>query len=223
MSPFRSIGRGLAVTALAVGALATAATTASAHAGIESSRPANGAQLTAAPRAITLTFAEKIRLDGKGSRLIDGTGTLVPATITAKGSKVVFVPRTALPQGRYAAAWHLISADGDTVEGAISFTVAQPNPKGPSVTVPTIPKVPTTLSAAAPGSRTISFTSTASAGDVEWTSAAVPEPITWEAEGNGAKVAATGVLPTAGVWSFTATLTKGANVTVVKGKVTLRG
>jgi len=51
----------------------------------------------------------------------------------------------------------------------------------------------------------------------------VPEPITWEAEGNGAKVAATGVLPTAGVWSFTATLTKGANVTVVKGKVTLRG
>lgn len=217
------LGRGLAVTALTAGALAAATTSASAHAGIESSTPRNGAQLKAAPTAVSLTFAEKVKLDGKGSRLIDGTGKRVPAKVTAKGTKVLYVPATTLAPGRYAAAWHLISVDGDTVEGAISFTVAQPNPKGTPVTIPTTPKVPTTLSAATPGSRTIVFDSKATAGDVEWTSTAIPEPITWEAAGNGSKVAAKGVLPTAGTWSFTATLTKGSQVTVVKGAVTLHG
>ncbi|MEI6362025.1 MAG: copper resistance CopC family protein [Actinomycetes bacterium] len=216
-------GRGLAVTALAAGAIAAATTSASAHAGIESSTPANGAQLSAAPKAVALTFAEHIKLNGKGTRLIDGSGNTVPAKVTAKGTKVVFVPNAKLPKGRYAAAWHLISVDGDPVEGAISFTVASPSAKGKPVSIATVPKVPTTISAAAPGSRTIVFDSKASAGDVEWTSAAIPEVINWEAEGNGSKVSATGVLPTNGEWSFTATLTKGNLVTVVKGKVTLSG
>jgi methionine-rich copper-binding protein CopC len=223
MTLLSTIGRGIAVTALTAGALAAATTPASAHAGIESSTPDNGAQLATAPRAVTLSFAEKVKLDGKDSRLIDGTGKTVPARVTAKGTKVVFIPTTTLPSGRYAAAWHLISVDGDAVEGAISFTVATPNPKGTPIRIPTVPKVAAALSAAAPGSRTIVFDSTATAGDIEWTSAAIPEEIVWEASGNGRKVTAKGVLPTAGEWSFTATLTKGSAVTVVKGKVTLHG
>lgn len=218
-----TLGRGLAAAGLTAIALAAGITTASAHAGLGSSSPANGAQLAKAPRAVTLVFPEKVKLDGKGTRIIDGNGTRVPAKASVKGGRVTLTPAAPLPAGRYAAAWHLLSADGDAVEGAISFTVATPNPAGTPVTIAAKPNVPTTLSAAAPGSRTITFTSKATLGDVEWTSSAVPEPINWEATGKGGKVTATGVLPTAGVWSFTATLENGSAVTVVKGSVTLRG
>lgn len=217
------IGRAGAVVVLAAATLLAGVTAATAHAGIESSSPANGAQLATAPKAITLTFAEKVRLDGKGSRLLDGAGKVVPTKVRAKGTKVTFTPQKTLPAGRYAAAWHLVSVDGDPVEGAISFTVATENPSGTPVSIATVPKVPTTLSAALPGSRTLFFSTAAKSGDVEWTSARIKEPITWVVRGSGTKAAAKGVLPTAGTWKFTATLENGSQVLVVTGKVTISG
>jgi len=220
---FARLGRACAVMVLAAAAVLTGVNVASAHAGIESSSPVNGAQLAAAPRVVKLTFAEKVHLDGKGSRIIDGTGATVPAKVRAKGTTVTFTPLSPLPAGRYAAAWHLISVDGDAVEGAISFTVATPNPSGTPVSIRTVPKVPTTLSAALPGSRTLFFSTAAKAGDVEWTSKAVSEPITWVVKGSGTKASAKGVLPVAGTWDFTATLENGTQVLIVKGKVTIAG
>ena len=216
-------GRVLTTIAL-VGALTLATTSiASAHAGIEKSSPANGAQLKSNPKKVVLTFAESIKLDGKDSRLIDQTGSTVPGTVKAKGHTVTFTPKAPLAAGRYAAAWHLISVDGDAVEGAISFTVKVPNPAGTPQAVTAKPAIPTTLDGNLPGSRTITFTSKAKAGDVEWTSAKLPEAINWEAEGKGGKVSGTGVLPWPGVWTFTATLTdSNSNVVVVKGSVTLK-
>jgi hypothetical protein len=166
-------------------------------------------------------FGEKVSLGGKGTRIVDGKGKTVAAVATATGKRVVLVPSKPLPAGRYAAAWHLISVDGDAVDGAVSFTVATANPKGASVVVPTLPKVPTVLSAARPGSRTLAFTTRAKSGDVEWTSSALPEPIAWSVRGDGQSAKAAGVLPIAGTWSFTATLVNGTGVVVVKGRVTL--
>ena len=216
-------GRALSAIALSAVVVLTAAPIAFAHAGIENSSPGNGAQLKSAPKAVVLTFAEAIKLDGSSSRLIDQTGAPVPATVKAKGHKVTFTPKSALPAGRYAAAWHLISVDGDPVEGAISFTVKVPNPKGSPQVVTSKPAIATTVDGDLPGSRTITFVSKAKAGDIEWTSAKLPEAINWEAEGNGKKVTSTGVLPWAGIWKYTATLTDAqSNVIVVTGTVALK-
>jgi methionine-rich copper-binding protein CopC len=224
MNPFRTPGRALAALTLAAATLLATAPMAAAHAGIESSSPRNGAQLQSAPKAVTLTFAESIKLDGKGSRLIDQTGATVPAVVKAKGHKVTLTPASPLPAGRYAAAWHLISTDGDAVEGAITFTIATANPRGPAQVLTTKPAVPATLNGTLPGSRTLALLTKGTTGDVEWTTAKLPEAVTWIATGNGKKATATGVLPWAGVWSFTATVTDAnSNVLVVKGTVTLKG
>jgi methionine-rich copper-binding protein CopC len=217
----RTLGRAAAVVALLSTSLLVGATSASAHAGIASSSPANGARLSAAPAAVVVRFAEKITLTGTDSRLIDRNGATVAAKVTAKGRKVTWTPQAPLAAGRYAAAWHVLSADGDAVDGAISFTVDVPNPPGTPVKVDAKPKVPTVISAARPGSRTLFFTTDARSGDVEWTSKAIPEPIAWTVKGNGTTAKATGVLPTSGTWTFTATLTSAKAVTIVTGSVRL--
>ncbi|MBK9739215.1 MAG: copper resistance protein CopC [Actinobacteria bacterium] len=223
MKPFHTTGRAISIALVAVLALVAGATSASAHAGLGSSSPANGARLAAAPKAVTLVFEEKVSLDGTGTRIIDENGKTVPADVTSSGRKVTLVPASRLAPGRYAVAWHVISADRDAVDGAISFTVATPNGKGPSVVLPTMPKVPTTLSAALPGARTLTFTTRARSGQVEWTSSKLREPITWTVKGNGTTARSRGVLPMPGTWSFTATLVNGTGVVVVKGKATLAG
>jgi methionine-rich copper-binding protein CopC len=224
MNPFLRPGRVVAAIALGATVLLSAAPAASAHAGIESSSPKNGAQLMSAPRTVALTFAEPIKLDGTGSRLIDQNGATVPSVVKAKGQHVTFSPRSPLAAGRYAAAWHLISADGDAVEGAITFTIATRNPKGAAQVIATKPRVPTTLDGTLPGSRTLTLITKGTSGDVEWTSARLPEELVWEIAGDGTKAKATGVLPWAGVWSFTATVTDAqSHVVIVKGTVTLKG
>jgi copper transport protein len=221
MPSIRTLGRVAALAALVSIASLAGSGPASAHAGISSSSPANGARLSSAPQAVVVTFAEKVKLDGSGSRLIDMNGKTVPGKVSAKGRKVTFTPRSSLGSGRYAAAWHVLSADGDAVEGAIAFTVSIPNLPGTPVKIATKPKVTTVISAAVPGSRTLFFTTTARSGDVEWTSPSLPEPIAWTIKGNATTAKATGVLPMSGPWSFKATLTSGARVTVVSGTVTL--
>jgi methionine-rich copper-binding protein CopC len=221
MPRFTFVGRTIAVVALATATVIASVTTVSAHAGIDSSSPVNGAQLSSSPVQITLKFAETVKLDGTESRLINQKGNRIKAKVTTHGKRVVFVPAVPLPAGRFAAAWHLVSADGDAVEGAISFTVATHNITGTPVPVTTSPKVPTTLSTALPGARVLMFTTKARAGEVQWTSSKISEPITWTVKGDGTKAAARGVLPTSGTWNFTATLNDGSAVLIVKGKVTL--
>ncbi|MDQ5975025.1 MAG: copper transport protein [Actinomycetota bacterium] len=214
----------LAAVAVAVGALLVAPSPATAHTDVQSTSPANGAELASAPGAVTVTFGEKVVPTGSDTRIIDGQGRVVPARVTARGRTVTITPRSPLPRGRYAAAWHVRSADGHTVEGAISFTVGTPNVPGPEVAIAAKPRVPTTLSASRPGSRTLAFTTKARSGEVVWTSADLPEPLVWEIDGDGTTATATGVLPTAGRWTFEATLElPGISVVIVTGSVTLKG
>ena len=217
-------GRALAIAAAAALTVMVAAAPVSAHAGIASSSPANGAQLTAAPKSVTLTFEEKVRVDAAGTRIVDAGGATVPGKVAAKGTTVTITPAKPLASGRYAATWQVSSGDGHTVYGAIAFTVDQPNPKGAPAKVTTMPRVPTMISAALPGSRTLTMTSKARSGDIEWTHADLPEPMLWEFAGNGTKGTATGVLPMPGEWLFEATLDMpGGAVVVVSGSVTLKG
>ncbi len=216
--------RALAALPLVILVTVLAPSNASAHADVESTSPRNGAQLASAPAAITFAFHESVRLAGHATRVTDGEGRRVQAKVVASGTTITITPRSALPAGRYAATWNVISQDGDEVTGSIAFTVDQPNPLGPSVPVATRPTIPSSLSTGMPGSRTLTMQTAARSGAVEWRNAAVPGPITWMLSGDGRIGSARGVLPTAGRWTFRATLDmRGGGLVIVTGSVTLAG
>jgi methionine-rich copper-binding protein CopC len=136
--------------AIAGVALVAVATPALAHAGLKSSNPAEGASLATAPTEIQLTFSEivspspdAVKVTGPdGTQWTVGKSTTVNATLTAP-------VQPAGPAGNYTITYTVKSADGDTVSGAVHFTLA--TAVAPSSTAP--PSSTTTAaasSAAAP-------------------------------------------------------------------------
>lgn len=112
---------------VAVAVLVTAAP-ADAHAVLESSTPADGAELRATPARITLTFNEPVATTGGGVRLFDATGATValgPPDATPPSQVQVPIERR-LPTGSYIATWRVVSADGHPVRGALVFSVGDP-------------------------------------------------------------------------------------------------
>jgi copper resistance protein C len=107
-----------------------------AHAELESSTPANGATLPAAPTTVSLTFGEPVTLRADPIKVTGpgdvawtvGKATISGATITA--------PVTATgPAGAYTLAWQVVSDDGDAVKGEVRFTLsAAATPATPTVT-----------------------------------------------------------------------------------------
>ncbi|MFB9691346.1 copper resistance CopC family protein [Amycolatopsis plumensis] len=136
----------VAVTAL----LATAAP-ASAHAGLKSSNPAEGASLATAPSKIELTFGEAVKPDTITVTGADGTKWETGApTVT---DAVVTVPVTpAGPAGKYVIAYKVTSEDGDPVSGTVNFTLT-------AAVAPSTTAAPTTSSSAAAPSSTAPPTS----------------------------------------------------------------
>lgn len=110
----------LGIVAMAGVLLASAAF---AHAKLMSASPADGAQLTEAPKALTLTFAEAVKL---ASVAVSSSRHAIPVTIdrAAKAAAAVVVPLPALPPGRYEVRWSTISPDdGHVSKGSLAFTV----------------------------------------------------------------------------------------------------
>lgn len=133
----------------AVGAMAVAmllgllvVTPASAHDALVSTDPANGATVSTAPDAVTLTFDEPalaigttLRVIGPGGDVQSGYPRLVDNTVTQDLAR-------GIPAGSYRIAWRVTSADGHPVSGELSFTASAPNPRvlptgSPSATVAT--------------------------------------------------------------------------------------
>ncbi len=202
---------------LGTGALLACPTAASAHADYVSSSPGNGASITSAPSRITVKFNEPISLGSGGVRLLDGTGAQIAVTGTARGNTITIRPSSTLKPSRYAAAWHVLSDDGHLVSGASSFAVKTTSPKARPSMIPTTPAVPTRISGARVGSRTVVFDRRIKSGMVEWTTSRLSEPLTWKAYSAHAKGKSVGILPFAGTWSMKATLYTGTAVIVVTG------
>ena len=119
--------------ALVVLLLLVCAPGAGAHAVLVSSDPVDGARLSSAPAAVTLTFDEAVRLVPDGVAVIsatDGTRVSTAATLSNGGSTVVLALRANLARGSYTATWRVISADTHEVTGSISFGVGQ-DPQAP--------------------------------------------------------------------------------------------
>ena len=108
----------------AVVALLVGAAPAFAHARLESSDPAEGASLSAAPPQVTLTFAEAVTVPEAPISVTgpDGASWTVGAA-TVAGAVVATPVEATGPAGRYTLRYTVISDDGDRVEGAVRFTL----------------------------------------------------------------------------------------------------
>ncbi|MBB6380405.1 methionine-rich copper-binding protein CopC [Pseudonocardia eucalypti] len=121
------IRRAVLVVALALLTVLGVATPAWAHAKLQSSSPAQGASLSAAPTQVTLTFGESVR-PARNPITVTGPGgaawTVGPATVAGP---VVSAPVTpAGPAGAYVLTYRVVSDDGDPVTGAVRFTLTVP-------------------------------------------------------------------------------------------------
>lgn len=102
--------------------------TASAHLGLATSTPANGAHLTTAPRSLHLTFTQAVEGALARLRLVGPAGTdigISPLRQPGDSGQIVAADILApLEAGRYTIEWRVVGKDGHPVRGTIAFSVA---------------------------------------------------------------------------------------------------
>jgi copper resistance protein C len=119
----------LTAALVAVVTLLLGASPALAHTRLVSSDPADGASLSTAPEAVSLTFSENIKAEFATVSVVgpDGTNHQTGELSAADG-----VVRTAVsplgPAGRYEISYRVVSDDGHPVQGVVAFTLTTPGP-----------------------------------------------------------------------------------------------
>jgi copper transport protein len=138
------------VVAVAVPAVVLVAAPSWGHATLESSDPATGAVLRAAPHAVTLRFDEAVSALPGALQVYGPDGTRVDdGAIVRPGGEGAQVSTgvTGTQRGTYLVSWRVVSADSHPVSGAFTFSVGRPT-AAPSVrTERTDPTVATVLGA----------------------------------------------------------------------------
>jgi copper transport protein len=112
-----------------IGALA-AAPAALAHATLESTSPADGAIVSAAPATVTATFDEAVGVSADSLRVFAPDGQRADNGQTTHGRVPQQITVGLLPSvrhGTYTVSWHVISADSHPVQGAFTFSVGAPS------------------------------------------------------------------------------------------------
>ncbi|WP_413800304.1 copper resistance protein CopC [Streptomyces iranensis] len=112
-------------------ALSVGASSASAHAALTSTDPADGSVVQTAPREVTLNFSEGVLLSGDSVRVLDPKGKRVDTGKTAhvdgKSSTAAAGLHSGLPDGTYTVAWKAVSEDSHPVSGAFTFSIGAPS------------------------------------------------------------------------------------------------
>ncbi|GIM88428.1 hypothetical protein Ato02nite_002210 [Paractinoplanes toevensis] len=121
-----------------------------AHTALVSSVPAKDAALTKAPTAVALTFSQRLNPDFTTIVVSNAARQRIPAAPPAIDRATgTLTLSEALTNGTYTVAYRVVSTDGHTVQGAYTFTVADPaQPSAPATLSPTAE--PATSAAAAP-------------------------------------------------------------------------
>lgn len=105
------------------------AAAADAHPRLQTSNPAAGALLKAAPKDIRMSFSEELVPNFTGLELKTAAGKPIPtgkAALVAGDNKKIVVPiGMHLAPGTYNVAWHAVSVDTHRVTGSYSFKVMQ--------------------------------------------------------------------------------------------------
>ncbi len=95
-----------------------------AHAHLQSSTPANNAQLTAAPKSLVLNFSEAAQL-AVLKLSTDGKEIAVPLDKSAKPTQTYTLELPALAPGSYTVQWTAVAADdGHVTKGTVKFSIA---------------------------------------------------------------------------------------------------
>jgi methionine-rich copper-binding protein CopC len=133
MIPRRAFG---AVLAALIG-LVVLAGPASAHTELESSSPAEGATLGAAPTEVRLTFGEPVTLPPEAVKVTGRDGTAWTVGTPAVAGAVVTAPVTPSgPAQAYTLTWKVIAKDGDNLTGTLHFTLAAAASSGAAAATP---------------------------------------------------------------------------------------
>ncbi|MFG2378773.1 copper resistance CopC/CopD family protein [Streptomyces sp. NPDC048504] len=116
--------------------------TASAHAALESTDPADGSVLKSAPRAVTLTFSESVALLDDSFRVYDPDNRRVKTSSAHHAKDAGDTASVTLPAklgtGTFTVAWRVVSADSHPVSGAFTFSIGKPSATTtPITTAPT--------------------------------------------------------------------------------------
>ncbi|MFI6407914.1 copper resistance CopC/CopD family protein [Streptomyces sp. NPDC050548] len=105
--------------------------TASAHAALESTAPADGSVLKSAPRTLTLTFSESVALLDDSFRVYDPDNRRVKTSSAHHAKDAGDTASVTLPAklgtGTFTVAWRVVSADSHPVSGAFTFSVGKPS------------------------------------------------------------------------------------------------
>ncbi|MCU1371256.1 MAG: Copper resistance protein CopC [Ilumatobacteraceae bacterium] len=136
MHPLPSVRlrRALGVALFILVAAFIPASTASAHAELVATDPADGSVVEKAPAALTLQFSEDVSLQPDGVRVLDGKGRRVDAgSASSEGSDVTAPLEGTIADGTYAVAWRAVSADGHPIRGSYTFSVGRASALGDGV------------------------------------------------------------------------------------------
>jgi len=119
---------------------------ASAHANLDRSDPADGAQLDASPTRIALTFTETPDPALSSIELLDANGAVVALGAlrrdAANPDTLITPIETPLADGTYTVAWRVVSVeDGHSTAGAFAFGIGEPPSGAPAA--PRRPAAPT--------------------------------------------------------------------------------
>ncbi|GHC36214.1 copper resistance CopC/CopD family protein [Streptomyces cinnamoneus] len=133
-----------AVLAALLCTLTLGAGTASAHAALTSTDPADGSVVPSAPQRVELTFSEGVLLSADSVRVLDPRGERVdegrPQHVDGRSESAAVTLRGGIGDGTYTVAWQAVSADSHPVAGAFTFSVG-----APSKTVVTVRSAATTI------------------------------------------------------------------------------
>lgn len=217
--------RSRVLAGLFLGSLLIAVTpgVAHAHADVERITPVSGQVLRTPPTSITIRFSEPVRVDA--ATLIDGDGALRASTVRTDGTLVTITPNAPLAaEGTLTATWQVTSDDGHVVNGAAAYVLGRPAKTGAAQRLAAQPSIPMTLSGSRPGRLTLTIGAKGARGEVEWTSAALPAPITWRIRPTGRTASAVGVLPLPGTWTARATIARAdGSIVVARATTTVSG
>ena len=106
--------------AIVIGVLAITAT---AHSPLDSTRPADGATLAAAPTDIALTFRRNIRLTKVTWQRADGASGVLDTSQIGGFATDLVLPFGETATGEYLIEWRGLSDDGHPQKGTFTFRV----------------------------------------------------------------------------------------------------
>jgi len=115
---------------IALVAVFTSVSAASAHDELISSDPAAGSTMTKSPEKIELNFSGELQqLAGAETSVVALSaedGTKLASEVTTKGKNVTVVPEKKLASGTYKLVYRVVSSDGHPIEESFNFTVKLP-------------------------------------------------------------------------------------------------